>query len=152
MSVALRRPGEEWRDKVKLSEQVIKVSNPGIQNVRRFSKDGRSVCDALYDERYPIDETVTIIDPDNPNHRCVAPTAAEGGHGEDLLIPVYRKGVLVGPPDDLEQARNRAVQQLAALDGSTRRLEKPHQYPAGLERGLYDRKLALVKEARGWDD
>ena len=33
---AIRNPGGEWVDKLKLSEQMIKVSNPGILQVRIF--------------------------------------------------------------------------------------------------------------------
>ncbi|MFP5504089.1 MAG: nicotinate phosphoribosyltransferase, partial [Candidatus Sericytochromatia bacterium] len=36
---ALRAPGEDWKYKLKLSEQAIKISNPGILQVRRFHSE-----------------------------------------------------------------------------------------------------------------
>ena len=33
---AVRRPGGPWQDRVKLSEQAIKISTPGVLQVRRF--------------------------------------------------------------------------------------------------------------------
>ena len=41
----------QWHNRVKLSEQPIKVSNPGIQQVRRFSIDNQAVADVIYDVR-----------------------------------------------------------------------------------------------------
>ena len=38
---ATREPPGPWIHRVKLSEQAIKVSTPGIQQVRRFTRGGR---------------------------------------------------------------------------------------------------------------
>ena len=47
---AVRQPGGAWEYKMKLSEQAEKVSNPGIQQVRRFRQDGEFLADMIYDE------------------------------------------------------------------------------------------------------
>jgi nicotinate phosphoribosyltransferase len=50
---ALREPGGAYRYTIKLSEQAIKISNPGLLQVLRFSEGGRSVGDALINEATP---------------------------------------------------------------------------------------------------
>src|SRR5262249_19108809 len=37
-----------WRDAIKLSEQPIKISNPGILQVRRLRRDGELAGDIIY--------------------------------------------------------------------------------------------------------
>src|SRR5262245_44404278 len=47
---AVREPGGPWRTRVKVSEQAVKTSNPGVQQVRRFSEPDFFVADVIYDE------------------------------------------------------------------------------------------------------
>jgi nicotinate phosphoribosyltransferase len=39
----------KWDYKIKLSEQTIKISTPGIQQVRRYSDENGFVADMIYD-------------------------------------------------------------------------------------------------------
>ena len=46
-----RRPGRPWQHQVKLSEQAVKTSTPGILQVRRYCRRRRaSSADVIYDE------------------------------------------------------------------------------------------------------
>ncbi len=51
---AIRDPGGAWLPKIKLSEQVAKISNPGIHQVRRFylnHEAGKSyLADMIFDQ------------------------------------------------------------------------------------------------------
>ena len=49
---AIRKPGEEWQPKLKLSEQAAKISTPGISQVRRYSDKAEAyfVGDMIYEE------------------------------------------------------------------------------------------------------
>ena len=47
---ALRQPGGAWDHKIKLSEQAIKISNPGILQVRRFFVGGEAAGDMILTE------------------------------------------------------------------------------------------------------
>src|SRR3954470_12705064 len=48
---ALRDGDGRWQYKIKLSEQAIKVSNPGVLQVRRYRNPaGEFIADAIYDE------------------------------------------------------------------------------------------------------
>ena len=46
-------------------------------------------------------------------------------------------------------ARYRVQEELARFHAGIKRLVNPHIYPVGLERGLHERKTALVLAARG---
>jgi nicotinate phosphoribosyltransferase len=142
----IREPGGEWRHKVKLSEQAVKISNPGIQQVRRFFAGGEAVADAVFDELTGIGEDCTLVDPMDLTRRKRIP---RGTQYRDLLVPVFRAGELEYEPPQLDAVRRRTLEELAALQGGVRRFVNPQQYPVGLEQGLLDTKLRLVAEARG---
>lgn len=142
---AVRDPGEAWQYRVKLSEQAIKISTPGVQQVRRFTHEGLFVADMIYDSA-GAEPSRTIVDPlDMTRQRTLDAATAH----EDLLVPVFRDGVRVGELPTAREARARAAAQVASLHSGIRRFDHPHQYPVGLERGLYDLRTKLVMEARG---
>jgi len=137
--------GYPFVPRIKLSEQAAKLSNPGIQQVRRFSTGDRLVADVIYDEAQGDDSAHWLVDPLDPTRQRVL-----GSHHthEDLLIPVWRNGQILHESSDLLQIRSFAQRQLARLDPTVRRLLNPHEYPVGLSRELYAERLRLVHEAR----
>jgi nicotinate phosphoribosyltransferase len=136
---------EPWRYKVKLSEQTAKVSNPGILQVRRFRSGNEFIGDAIYNEAAGIPEAATFIDPFDLTRRK---TVERGTPWEDLLVPVFRAGRPVNTPPALAEVRARTAAQLAGFHGGVKRFMHPHQYPVGLEKGLFDLKTQLVLRAR----
>ena len=142
---AVRADQGPWQYKVKLSEQAIKVSNPGILQVRRFSADGQFLADMIYDEGLGAPEAPTIIDPMDATRRKNAP---DGAGFEDLLVPVIRQGHSVYETPSIDAIRQRAAEQLGALHAGVRRFVNPHEYPAGLEEGLHELKTKLIIDAR----
>jgi nicotinate phosphoribosyltransferase len=143
---AIRRPGGPWENKVKLSEQGVKITTPGIQQVRRFRSATEFIGDAIYDLSRPAPDTFTIVDPLDPTRRKRFPPETAS---EDLLVPIFRRGQLVYQPPALDEVRERARQQMAMLHPGIKRFVNPHQYPVGLELGLHDLKTKLVLQARG---
>jgi nicotinate phosphoribosyltransferase len=143
---AVREPGGEWEDRVKVSEQTAKTTNPGILQVRRFHRGGEPVGDVIWDERHELGEAPTMVDPFDLTRRKTIPAGAEG---EDLLVPVFRGGERVYDPPGLEEIRQRVRQQLAGFHGGVKRFVNPHRYPVGLELEYFERKTRLVLEARG---
>ncbi len=140
------RPGEPWTYRVKLSEHVAKTSIPGVLQVRRFETPRGFLADAVYDIERPLHSPVEIVDPLDMTRRRRLPADARG---EDLLVPVLRRGQVVYERPGLEQIRRRTQDQLARLHPGIKRFLFPHQYPVGLERGLFDLRTRLVLEARG---
>lgn len=143
---AVREADSSWKYKVKLSEQAIKVTTPGIQQVRRFSSHGGFVGDMIFDEELGAPASPTIVDPADLTRRKEIPA---GTPFEDLLVPVFRRGQRVYDPPPLAEVRRRGQQQLQSFHPGIKRFVNPHQYPVGLELGLFDLKTRLILEARG---
>jgi len=143
---AIRKPDGTWENKVKLSEQVAKTTNPGILQVRRFRSETEFMGEAIYDLNRPLPSEFTIIDPLDSTRRKHFPP---GTASEDLLMPVFRRGALVYEPPQVKEIQSRAQHQLEMLSPSIKRSVNPHQYPAGLEMGLHDFKTRLILQSRG---
>jgi nicotinate phosphoribosyltransferase len=142
---AIRGDDGRWIPKVKLSEQAVKVSNPGIQQVRRFTVNGEFRGDAIFDEEQGCSEAVTIQHPSEPERSKLMPGNATH---EDLLVPIFRKGTQVYVIPPLADSRARTQRQLAQLHPTSKRLLHPHSYTAGIEQNLAARKVRLIAEAR----
>jgi nicotinate phosphoribosyltransferase len=143
---AIRRPGEPWQRKVKLSEQALKTSTPGILQVRRFRDPGGPVADVIYDLELGLPEPVVMIDPMDPTRRRTLEPALSS---EELLVPVFKAGRCVYDLPSLEATRARAAAQIASFHSGIRRFVNPHRFPVGLERTLQETKTRLILEARG---
>lgn len=148
---AVRENGE-WQPRLKISEQTVKISNPGILQVRRFCRaadDATAPCqffaDAIYDELKPPQAGWVVVDPTDSMLRWKLPPDLPG---EDLLKPIFRGGKRVYEAPALHETRAYARKQLEQLSGGTKRFENPHRYQAGLEEGLHHRKEAMILAAR----
>ncbi len=147
---ALRNPGESWQYKIKLSEQTMKISNPGLQQVRRFRNGSEFIGDAIFNEAEAIpDGDWLIVDPKDITRRKRIP--AETAY-EDMLIPIFRNGELVCDIPDIHSVRQRVDQELAGFHTGIKRFVNPHEYPVGLEKTLYDLKTRIVLQARGFNN
>ncbi len=106
---AVRRPGEKWRYRIKLSDDPAKTSYPGLLQVRRFHQpDGRFITDAIYEIDHPMREPCVIIDLEAEK---VTEVPAKTDYS-DLLVPVVRGGQLVYQAPKIEASRERARKQL----------------------------------------
>lgn len=144
---AVRLPGEDWQYRLKLSEQSIKISNPGIQQVRRFHREGLYFADAIYDiEKQPDDKGFVMVDPLDMTMRRSIP---EDRNYIDLLIPVFRKGKLVYKSPSAIEIKRYVQSEINKFPPGIKRLLNPHKYPVGLELGLHELKTNLIMQLRG---
>ncbi|MEO8841004.1 MAG: nicotinate phosphoribosyltransferase [Kofleriaceae bacterium] len=134
-----------WRDVIKLSEQPIKISNPGILQVRRLRRGDEYVGDVIFDGERGLVTPIELHDIEDPTRAAASP--ASDSH-EDLLTTVMAEGHRVGPRATLEEARARAALELSRLSPRTRRFLNPQPYPVGLDRGVHLRKQELIANAR----
>jgi nicotinate phosphoribosyltransferase len=162
---AIRAPGGPWENKVKLSEQAVKVSNPGILQVRRYSRSGQAIGDMIFDEvsaltPIPLSKTKArgefsvMVDPLDMTRRkdfSEDSAANEKISHENLLLPIFRGGKRVYAFPALAASRARVVEQLASFHDGVKRFVNPHKYPVGLELGLHERKTRLILKARGYE-
>jgi nicotinate phosphoribosyltransferase len=143
---AIKHPNQEWQYRLKLSEQMHKISNPGILQVRRFSNnEGIYLSDAIYDIHSNIDQGCIIIDPFDPTRQK---SLKKELASKDLLIPIFRKGQCVYSCPNIHSIRDRVKIELTKLDPTIKRLVNPHTYIVGLEKTIYDFKVSLIKNIR----
>jgi nicotinate phosphoribosyltransferase len=142
---AIRDANGTLQHKVKLSEQVAKVSTPGVQQVRRFCQDGTFIGDMIYNLDGPAEDNRVIVDPLDPTRRKRMPDDAGT---EDLLVPIFRHGELVYSPPGIAASRDRTLTQLGRLHEGHKRFLNPHEYPVGLSPALHDLRSRLILEAR----
>jgi nicotinate phosphoribosyltransferase len=133
-----------WQDRIKLSEQPIKISNPGVLQVRRLIKSGELVGDAIYDSEHGCEMPYAIHDIEDPMREPFSPAHDTA---IDLLVPIMDHGTAL-PLPDLQAARGRAASELAALSARTKRFLNPQPYPVGLDGHVHRRKQELVAAAR----
>jgi nicotinate phosphoribosyltransferase len=143
---AVRQPGGPWQQRVKVSEQTAKTSNPGVQQVRRFSGPEGLIADVIFDQDSGLPPAPVVVDPLDPTRRKRVPPDTPF---DDLLVPVVRAGRPVYTPPPIEATRARARAEVARLHPGITRFVNPHQYPVGLSLGLHELKTRLVLEARG---
>ncbi|AFM04434.1 putative nicotinate phosphoribosyltransferase [Bernardetia litoralis DSM 6794] len=147
LSALRNKENTAWDYKVKLSEQAIKISTPGIQQIRRFYANGECIGDAIYDEEnLPKNDNWTIIDPMDMTRRKKM-TIVEGEY-KDLLKPIFVNGKRVYKKPDLQTIQAKVKDELKTLHRSIKRFTNPHSYPVGLEKGLYDLKTDLILKLR----
>jgi nicotinate phosphoribosyltransferase len=146
---AIRNELGGWDHKIKLSEQAIKISTPGILNVRRFFHAEGFAGDMIYDELADCKEPCLIVDPADATRRKSFPLKTPS---ENLLVPIFRAGEAVYERPSLEGIRERVQAQLEGLHAGIKRFDNPHAYPVGLEAGLFERKRSLILTARGHEN
>jgi nicotinate phosphoribosyltransferase len=142
---AVRDRGGKWESKIKLSEQAVKVSNPGMLQVRRFDRGNQYFADMMYDEAGSSSLSQTIVDLADVTLRRRIPKDA---HGQDLLVPIFRAGKLVYERPAIHEVRKTAAAQLEKFYSGIKRLLNPHIYPVGLEYNLNELKSRLIEEHR----
>jgi len=87
---AIRDKNGEWQARVKLSNDLIKVSNPGILQIARSKDDDGHILEDII-----FDETLGLSD--------------EGTHTKTLLVTAIQKGEKVLQEESLGSVRERAI-------------------------------------------
>lgn len=143
---AIKNAANQWEPKIKVSEQLIKTSTPGVQQVRRyFAPDGKASADMIFSEHLaPVNPSV-IVSMDDATHRTEISDQMTCQH---LLVPVMRNGRIVFDQPEITQIRERTFRQLEQFDETVKRFDNPHRHRVGLEQQLHDLKLKMVNDAR----
>lgn len=142
---AVRDPGQPWQYKLKLSEQLIKISNPGILQVRRFRNENENVADAIFDISTDLLKGCMIVDPFDPTREKFM---GQQYKSCDLLVPILKQGKSVYDFPKISQIREHAQKELSLFHAGVKRFLNPHQYIVGMEKSLYEKKVQLIKNIR----
>ncbi len=142
---AIRDPGKDWQYKLKLSEQMVKVSNPGILQVKRFYDEYSYLFDVMYDINDPLQEGSLAIDPFDATKEKLITNELKS---KDLLVPIFIKGKLVYKQPTLNEVRDYTSKELNRFHVGIKRFLNPHTYYVGMEKTIYDKKIDLIKHIR----
>lgn len=142
---AIKDDKGRWDYKLKISEQIVKVTNPGILQIRRYRDKEKYCCDMLYDVQMPPSAHCSFIDPLDPS-RMEEPKS--GMHYQDLLIPVMRQGKKVYQSPSLKVMQRKTMEELDQFPQTMRRFLNPEPYFVGIEKKLYEVKMQLIRDLR----
>ena len=132
--------------KIKISENVGKITNPHFKKLYRFyGKDtGKAIADYLCVHDETVDDTMDleIFDPEATwKRKTVYDFTAR-----ELLVPIFTGGKRVYVLPDLEQIRDYCLEQVDTLWDEVKRFDNPHTYYVDLSQKLWDIKYNLLKK------
>ena len=134
--------------KIKLSENVIKMTNPGYKKVYRFysNTSGMALADliALEGEELDFTRPLTIY---HPEQRYKSKTLYDYNVRE-LLVPLFIDGRQVYDCPSMADIQHYAKAELSTFWEESKRLMNPHVYKVDLSDELYTLKQKLIEELR----
>lgn len=136
----------EFIPKIKLSENTVKITNPGNKTVfRLYDKENNKILAdliALADESIDENKDLLIFDP----HETWKKTLLEAGvfKVREILVPVFKKGVCVFESPSVMDIQQYCKEEQETLWDETRRLVNPHEVYVDLSDKLYDMKKQLL--------
>lgn len=138
--------GDRIIPKIKLSENVGKITNPGFKQVWRLYDrgSGKALADVLTHHDEVIDDTAPyeIFDPDFTWKR----KTLVNFRARKLLTPIFVKGECVYESPTLDAIRDYCMEQVDTLWDEVKRFENPHKYYVDLSKPLWDTKDRLLSE------
>ena len=143
--VAVEDDGGEVKPKIKISENVGKITTPHYKKLYRFfGRDtGKAIADYLcvYDEIVDDTQDMEIFDPDATwKTKTVYDFTAK-----ELQVPIFKNGELVYQCPSLEEIRNYCMEQVDSLWDEVKRFDNPQTYYVDLSQKLWDIKYGLLK-------
>ena len=132
--------------RIKISENVIKITNPGFKTVWRLydKESGKAIADVLtmYDE--VIDDTMPyeIFDPIHTYKRQTLTSFT----AKRLQVPIFEKGRCVYVCPSLKEIRDYCAAQLETIWEESRRFENPQTYYVDLSPKLWALKQEMLKK------
>ena len=134
--------------KIKVSENVDKITNPHFKKVYRIfdRKTGKAEADyiAVWDEQVDASAPLELFDPQATWKRKTYTDFTN----RELQVPVFRKGQLVYRRPDLKEIQAYCREQVDTLWDEVKRFENPHNYYVDLSQKLWDIKQALLRSQR----
>jgi nicotinate phosphoribosyltransferase len=146
LAAIMDKESGEFIPKIKLSENTVKITNPGNKTVfRLYDKENNKILAdliALADETINENEDLLIFDPLETWKK----TLLEAGvfTVRELLVPVFKKGVCVYESPKTMEIREYCKAEQETLWDETRRLVNPHNVYVDLSDKLYNVKKRLL--------
>ncbi len=143
---AVERDDGTIQPKIKISENVGKITNPHFKKLYRFvgNDTGKAIADYLcvYDETVDDSQDLEIFDPEATWKRKVVYDFT----AKELQVPIFRNGVQVYQSPSLEDIRTYCLEQVDMLWDEVKRFDNPQNYYVDLSQKLWDVKYGLLRE------
>ena len=136
--------------KIKISENVEKITNPGYKRLYRLYdvEENRAIADlvANYDEVIDGNSDVTIY---HQSNMWKFKTLEKGTYYvKELQVPIYQDGKLVYQLPTMDEIRAYSKEAQDEMWDEIYRLEYPHLYYVDLTKKLLDTKMELLEKNR----
>ena len=134
--------------KIKISENIGKITNPHYKKLYRFygNDTGKAIADYLcvYDETVDDSRDLEIFDPEATwKTKLVYDFTAK-----ELQVPIFKNGELVYQCPDINAIRDYCKLQVDSLWDEVKRFDNPHSYYVDLSQKLWDIKYKLLKDKK----
>ena len=134
--------------KIKISENVGKITNPHFKKVYRFFERENGMAEAdyicMHDETVDDTKPLEICDPEARWKR----KTMENFRAQELLVPIFEKGRLVYELPALDDIRRRCAYEVSTLWPEVKRFDFPHQYYVDLSEKLMALKDEMLEAKR----
>lgn len=134
--------------KIKISENVEKITTPGFKQVHRFfdRETNKAIADlvSLHHETVDDSKPYEIFHPLFTWKR----KTVRNFYARKLLVKIFDKGQQVYQSPSIHKIRDYCQDQIELLWPEVKRFEKPHEYFVDLSQDLWDIKDKLLKENR----
>jgi nicotinate phosphoribosyltransferase len=151
---AIQDKDGSYVSKVKISENLDKITDPGNKTVYRIydkkSNKIRADLVCFVDETFDTNEDLLIFDP----LATWKKTLLIGGSYQmkELLVPIFIKGECIYKSPSVMEIAKHCQGEKSTLWEETKRLFNPHQVFVDLSQKLYDAKSRLLEEHSGGYD
>lgn len=141
--VAIEKEGK-IEAKIKISENVEKITTPGFKQVYRIYDRNSHKANAdlicMHSEEIDTNEPLEIFHPVYTWKR----KTFTNFYVKELLVPIFEKGQCVYNLPSLEQIKEYCVKEVETLWEEVKRFEFPHIYIVDLSQKLWDQKERLL--------
>lgn len=131
--------------KIKISENVDKITNPHFKKVYRLldNATGKALADyiCVHDEKPDDSRPLEIFDPRSTWKRKTLTDFT----ARELQVPVFLGGKLVYRRPSLQEIQAYCARQLETLWDEVKRFDNPHSYYVDLSQKLWDIKQELLR-------
>ena len=140
----------EMIPKIKISENIEKVTNPGFKKLYRIydKESGKAIADlmTLYEEQIDSEKDLTIY---HQMNTWKNKTLKGGSYMlRDLLEPIFIDGKLVYDVPKLQEIRSYSESEFAKLWDEVLRFEYPQVYYVDLSERLLKLKLSMLEDIK----
>jgi nicotinate phosphoribosyltransferase len=147
---AVENENGEIIPKIKVSENVVKITNPHFKKVYRlYGRDtGKAIADymCVWDETVDDSKDMTIFDPD----AIWKQKNVYNFEARELLVPIFKNGELVYNKPTLPEIQRYCAEQVDTLWNEVKRFDNPHNYYVDLSQKLWDIKQDLLMQNNKW--